>query len=140
MLDRLCSDFIFESNIYCSSITKDDYYIFSYVSNNLYTCGLKIRINMVYLKNVSMECAVYDTYVSKKDGKIMHFDVVVEANTPHEKAIEYGKEYLASVGQEGQKMTQEECQFCHVQEAPPMVENDIKGKGYYIQKMEGCPP
>ena len=87
-----------------------------------------------------MECAVYDTYVSKKDGKIMHFDVVVEANTPHEKAIEYGKDYLASVGQEGQKMTQEECQFCHVQEAPPMVENDIKGKGYYIQKMEGCPP
>jgi cytochrome c5 len=79
-----------------------------------------------------MECAVYDTYVSKKDGKTMHFDVVVEANTSHEKAIEYGKEYLASVGQEGQKMTQEECQFCHVQEAPPMVEKDIKGKGYYI--------
>ncbi|MDN5847712.1 MAG: DUF2024 family protein, partial [Candidatus Nitrosocosmicus sp.] len=24
----------------------------------------------------------------------MHFDVIVEANTPHEKAIEYGKEYL----------------------------------------------
>ena len=26
-----------------------------------------------------MECAVYDTYVTKKDGKIMHFDVIVEA-------------------------------------------------------------
>jgi len=25
-----------------------------------------------------MECAVYDTYVTKKDGKIMHFDVIVE--------------------------------------------------------------
>ncbi|MGI0032587.1 MAG: DUF2024 family protein, partial [Nitrososphaeraceae archaeon] len=24
-----------------------------------------------------MECAVYDTYVTKKDGKIMHFDVIV---------------------------------------------------------------
>jgi hypothetical protein len=35
-----------------------------------------------------MECAVYDTYVTKKDGKIMHFDVIVEASTPHEKAIE----------------------------------------------------
>ena len=64
-----------------------------------------------------MECAVYDTYVTRKDGEVMHFDVVVEANTAHEKAIEYGKKYLASVGQEGQKMTQEECQFCHVQEA-----------------------
>jgi Domain of unknown function (DUF2024) len=60
-----------------------------------------------------MECAVYDTYVKRKDGKTMHFDVVVEANTPHEKAIEYGKQYLASVGQEGQKMTQEECQFIY---------------------------
>jgi hypothetical protein len=26
-----------------------------------------------------MECAVYDTYVTKKDGKTMHFDVIVEA-------------------------------------------------------------
>lgn len=90
-----------------------------------------------------MECAVYDTYVTKKDGKVMHFDVIVEATTPEdkrlEKAIQYGKEYLASAGQETQKMTQEECQFCHIQEAPPMVEKDITAKGYYIQKMEGCP-
>ena len=67
------------------------------------------------------------------------FDVVVEADTPHEKAIEYGKQYLASVGQPGQKMTQEECQFCHIQEAPPAIEKDIVSKGYYIQQMEGCP-
>jgi hypothetical protein len=86
-----------------------------------------------------MECAVYDTYVRKTDGKTMHFDVVVDADTPHEKAIEYGKQYLASVGQTGQKMTQEECQFCHIQDAPPAIEKDIVSKGYYIQKMEGCP-
>jgi len=85
-----------------------------------------------------MECAVYDTYVTKKDGKTMHFDVIVEANTSHEKAIEYGKEFLGKVGQDGQKMTQEECQFCHIQEAPPVVEKEIQEKGYYIQKMEGC--
>ncbi len=86
-----------------------------------------------------MQCAVYDTYVRKKDGRVMHFDVIVEDRTPHEKAIEYGKEYLASVGQEGQQMTQEECQFCHVQMAPAVVEKSIKQSGYYIQKMEGCP-
>ncbi len=86
-----------------------------------------------------MECAVYDTYITKKDGRIMHFDVIVEANTPHEKAIEYGKEFLQKVEQGGQKMTQEECQFCHIQEAPPMVEKSITDGGYYIQKMEGCP-
>ena len=86
-----------------------------------------------------MECAVYDTYVTKKDGRIMHFDVIVEANTPHEKAIEYGKEFLRNVDQGEQKMTQEECQFCHIQAAPPMVEKSITDNGYYIQKMEGCP-
>jgi hypothetical protein len=88
----------------------------------------------------NMECAVYDTYVTKKDGRIMHFDVIVDAvSTPHEKAIEYGKEYLATVGQDGQKMTQEECQFCHIQEAPTFVEKNIEQRGYWIQKMEGCP-
>lgn len=85
-----------------------------------------------------MECAVYDTYVTKKDGKIMHFDVVVEASTSHEKAIQYGKKYLEQVGQGDQAMTQEECQFCHVQEAPPIVDKEIRERGYYIQKMEGC--
>jgi hypothetical protein len=86
-----------------------------------------------------MECAVYDTYVTKKDGKTMHFDVIVEASSPHEKAIEYGKEFLNKVGEGTQKMTQEECQFCHIQLAPPAVESGIKEKGYFIQKMEGCP-
>lgn len=85
-----------------------------------------------------MQCAVYDTYVTKKDGALMHF-VIVESSTPHEKAIQYGKEYLKSVGQEGQTVTQEECQFCHVQEAPALVEGSIKQNGYFIQKMEGCP-
>jgi hypothetical protein len=85
-----------------------------------------------------MQCAVYDTYVEKKDGKTMHFDVIVEENTQQEKAIEYGKQYLESMGQGGQRMTQEECQFCHIQEAQPLVERDITSRGYYIQKMEGC--
>ena len=86
-----------------------------------------------------MQCAVYDTYVMKKDGRIMHFDVIVEKSTPHDKAIEFGKEYLASVGQGEQIMTQEECQFCHIQEAPGVVEKAIRERGYYIQKMEECP-
>jgi Domain of unknown function (DUF2024) len=96
------------------------------------------RINRDSDYHISMECAVYDTYVTKKDGKIMHFDVIVQSLTPHEKAIEYGKEYLKDAGQEGQKMTQEECQFCHVQEAPRIIEESIQQNGYFIQKMEGC--
>jgi len=85
-----------------------------------------------------MQCAVFDTYVTKKDGSLMHFDVIVESSTPHEKAVQYGKEFLKSAGQEGQKISQEECQFCHVQEAPKIVEDSINQNGYFIQKMEGC--
>lgn len=85
-----------------------------------------------------MDCAVYDTYVEKKDGKVMHFDVIVEKSTPHDRAIEYGKSYLESVGQGGQNMTQEECQFCHIQKAPDAVEKEISSSGFYIQEMEGC--
>jgi len=28
-----------------------------------------------------MQCTVYDTYVTMKDGKTMHFDVIVESST-----------------------------------------------------------
>ena len=49
-----------------------------------------------------MECAVYDTYVTKKDGRIMHFDVVVDANTPHEKAINAAK-YLSTAKEKADK-------------------------------------
>jgi hypothetical protein len=75
-----------------------------------------------------MECAVHDTYVTKKDGNTMHFDVIADASVPHEKAIEYGKEFSNAAGEGTQKMTQEECQFCHIQQAPPAVESGIKEK------------
>ena len=94
---------------------------------------------LMWQETTIMQCAVYDTYVTKKDTRVMHFDIIVRADTPEEKAIEYGKKYLESVGEGDQRMTQEECQFCHIQEAPPVVAKDIETSGYYIQKMEGCP-
>ena len=45
----------------------------------------------------------------------MHLDVVVADDTPHEKAIEYGEQYLQSAGQEDQKMTRKNV-GCHIQE------------------------
>ena len=77
--------------------------------------------------------SVFETNKSKNSN------VIVEKNTSHEKAIEYGTKFLTSVGQEGQSMTANECQFCHIQQAPQNVEKDIKEQGFYIQKMEGCP-
>ncbi len=79
---------------------------------------------------MAMDIHVYDTYVKAKDGHTMHFDVITDVQD-HDKAIEYAKQWLATIG--------EECQFCHTQGAPEPVEKEIKEKGFFIQKMEGCP-
>lgn len=86
-----------------------------------------------------MDIHVYDTYVKSKHGHTMHFDVIT-GKKDHEKAIEYGKEWLASIGEDDAVITTNECQFCHTQGAPAPIEDEIRDKGYFIQKMEGCPP
>jgi len=68
----------------------------------------------------------------------MHFDVKTDVQD-HDKAIEYAKQWLETIGEGDAKVTGEECQFCHTQGAPEPVENEIKEKGFFIQKMEGCP-
>ena len=87
---------------------------------------------------MAMDIHVYDTYVKDKDGHTMHFDVITNVQD-HDKAIEYAKQWLETIGEGDAKVTGEECQFCHTQGAPEPVENEIKEKGYFIQKMEGCP-
>jgi len=87
---------------------------------------------------MAMDIHVYDTYVKAKDGHTMHFDVITDVKEL-EKALEYAKQWLATVGEGDAQVTGEECQFCHTQGAPPPVENEIKEKGFFIQKMEGCP-
>ena len=85
-----------------------------------------------------MEIHVYDTYVKAANGRTMHFDVIT-GKKDHGKAIEYGKEWLASIGEGDATMTTNECRFCHSQGAPAPVADAIREQGYFIQKMEGCP-
>lgn len=85
-----------------------------------------------------MEIHVYDTYVKAADGHTMHFDVIT-GKKDHDKAISYGKEWLESIGEGSAVMTANECQFCHSQGAPAPVEQAIRERGYFIQKMQGCP-
>ncbi len=84
-----------------------------------------------------MQIHVYDTYVKAKDGHIMHFDVFTDVRDD-KKAIEFAKQWLASIGEEGSTVTSEECRFCHSQKAPDEVVEAIKQNGYFIYKMEGC--
>ena len=86
-----------------------------------------------------MQVAVWDTYVTKKDGSVMHFDILARSDVKDTTIIYgYGKEYLKSKGQTGQPLTSKECRFCHVRAPQPQWEADIKSKGYFILEMENC--
>ncbi len=86
-----------------------------------------------------MKVAVWDTYVTKKDSSVMHFDIIAPEEIKDTAVIYgYGKEYLKTKGQEGQPLTSKECRFCHVETVRPQREAEIKQKGYFIFEMENC--
>lgn len=86
-----------------------------------------------------MQVAVWDTYVTKKEGTIMHFDIIAPLHIKDEETIHtFGKEYLLSKNQGGQPLTSKECRFCHIEKATGEMETSIQQKGYYIIEMENC--
>lgn len=86
-----------------------------------------------------MKVAVWDTYVTKKDGNVMHFDIIAPQEIKDTTVIYgYGKDYLKTKGQEEQPLTSKECRFCHIETVRPQWEAEIKQKGYFIIEMENC--
>jgi hypothetical protein len=90
-------------------------------------------------KPQKMKVAVWDTYVTRKDGAIMHFDILAPESIKDTTVIyNYGKDYLKTKGQEGQPLSSKECRFCHVETVRPAWEEAINKHGYYIIEMENC--
>ena len=86
-----------------------------------------------------MLVAVWDTYVTKKDGSIMHFDIIAPSEIKDTTTIyNYGKTYLKSKGQEDQPINAKECSFCHIEAVRPEWEDEINKNGYFIIEMENC--
>lgn len=86
-----------------------------------------------------MEIAVWDTYVTRKNGTVMHFDIMVPASITNEETVyNYGREYLKTKGEEGQSLAASECRFCHVESVRPQWEEAIQRQGYYIYEMQNC--
>jgi len=86
-----------------------------------------------------MKVAVWDTYVTRKDGSIMHFDIIAPEDIQDPITIhQYGKEYLKTKGQEAQPLTSKECRFCHIETVKPKWEAEIAKMGFYIYEMENC--
>jgi hypothetical protein len=105
--------------------------------------GFLMGVGQVFSKNnknsTSMKIAVYDTYVKKKDGNTMHFDILVlDSMKDTVKIHGFGHDYLATKGQAGQPLTSKECRFCHIEQADAAIEQSVNEKGYFIIEMQGC--
>lgn len=86
-----------------------------------------------------MKVAIWDTYVKRKDGRIMHFDIIVpETIKEPDKVYQFGREYLISKGEKDANISSKECRFCHIEKIKPEWEKDIQSKGYSIYEMENC--
>lgn len=91
-----------------------------------------------YLKNTEMKVKVWDTYVTRANGKVMHFDIIAPTLTEEELIHQYGKAYLASKNEASSTLTAEECQFCHIEQASAEMVAQIVDQGYYILEMQNC--
>jgi len=101
--------------------------------------GFPVKAQSHIKKETKMKVAVWDTYVTKKDGSVMHFDIIAPEDVKDTTVIYgYGRKYLKSKGQEGQPLSSKECRFCHIETVKPNWESEIKQKGYFIIELENC--
>lgn len=86
-----------------------------------------------------MKISVWDTYVKREDGKLMHFDIPVPSELKNEAQIfEYGIAFLKNKPFKTGKLTPNECKFCHIEYASEELKNQINDKGFFIIEMEHC--
>jgi hypothetical protein len=86
-----------------------------------------------------MKISVWDTYVNKPDGLVMHFDILVPEHIQDtDKIYNFGKQYLRDKGLSEYSLTARECRFCHVEMASAEIQKYILENGFYIIEMENC--
>ncbi|EAR01249.1 DUF2024 family protein [Maribacter sp. HTCC2170] len=86
-----------------------------------------------------MKVSVWDTYVKRKDGTTMHFDILVPSNLKNEHSIYgYGKEYLKGKSFKTNDLTTKECRFCHIEQATEEIILSVEEKGFAVIEMENC--
>lgn len=115
---------------------------------NVAISALSFMVSAVFLlskcnsqmeNTITKKVNVWDTYVTKKDGNIMHFDIIAPVDIQDTLIIyQYGKEYLKTKNQHDQPLTSKQCRLCHMEQLRPQWEAKIEENGYFIIEMEGC--
>lgn len=86
-----------------------------------------------------MKVAIWDTYVKRPDGDIVHFDIVVPDEIKDEGIIfSFGEKYMKSISITGE-IDADHCQYCHIEEPTGQMLDDINEQGYSILRMEDIP-
>ena len=86
-----------------------------------------------------MKISVWDTYVKRENGLLMHFDILVPSEITDEFVIfNFGRKYLQSKAFKSGNLSTKECTFCHIEEATKPIIDSIAEKGFHIIEMEHC--
>lgn len=86
-----------------------------------------------------MKIAVFDTYVQRPDGQVMHFDILVPSETKsHAQVLGFGRTYLAAKGLPAETLQAEECRYCHMESASEAVEQAVRQDGFAIIELANC--
>ncbi|OUS02000.1 hypothetical protein A9Q86_04940 [Flavobacteriales bacterium 33_180_T64] len=86
-----------------------------------------------------MKVSVWDTYVKRDDGNVMHFDIIVPSDLTNENIIfNFGKTYLEAKSITNAIITTKECRLCHMEQATKAIETQISNAGYFILEIENC--
>ncbi|MCK7226325.1 DUF2024 family protein [Enterobacter asburiae] len=84
-----------------------------------------------------MEAHVFDTHVQTRDGRYLHFDVLI-SRKDDVLALRYAREWLARNGIHEPEIAQNRCQFCHSELASQEMVSTMSVQGYFIIPMQGC--
>lgn len=86
-----------------------------------------------------MKVAVWDTYVHRDNGQIMHFDVLVPTELKDAgRVYDFANQYLETKQFKAENVRSDKCLFCHIEEAGEEVSSSIDRKGYFIIELENC--
>lgn len=86
-----------------------------------------------------MKVAVWDTYVTRDNRKVMNFDIIVPAIEQREEIIYgYGRQYLQTKSMPDNELSSRHCSFCHIEKATDVILESIREKGYHIVEIKNC--